>query len=59
MKSGVIGIYWYLYSNSDGFSNDGVEEDISNIDDNINAEELDCDFTIEEVKKAISALKRG
>ena len=48
-----------LYSNSDGFSNDDVEEDISNIDDNINVEELDCDFTIEEVKRAISALKRG
>ena len=48
-----------LYSNSDGFINDDVEEDISNIDDNINVEELDCDFTIEEVKRAISALKRG
>ena len=42
-----------LYSNSDGFSNDDVEEDISNIDDNINVEELDCDFTIVEVKRAI------
>ena len=46
-----------LYSNSNGFSSDGAEEDISNIDDNINVEELDCDFTIEEVKKAISARK--
>ena len=48
-----------LYSNSDRFSNDDVDDDISNVDDNIYVEELDCDFTIEEVKKAISALKRG
>jgi len=46
-----------LYSNSDGFSNDDVEEDISNIDDDINVEELDCEVIIEEVKKANSALK--
>ena len=47
-----------LYPNTDGFSNDDVEEDISNIDDTINVEEPDCDFTTEEVKRAISAIKR-
>ena len=49
----------YMYGDSNVFTNNDVENEMCNDNNVVNVEQLDKDFTIEEIIKAISTLKRG